>query len=69
MSLELRSTASGALAATKQQTFQPSHNVYDARGTNVGSDPDANARFDLRRDSERGTEAGRGARRGRQIIR
>jgi hypothetical protein len=26
-------TASGALAATKQQSFQPPHDVYDARGT------------------------------------
>jgi hypothetical protein len=47
-------TASGALAATKQQNFQPSHDVYDARGTYVGSDPDAGVRFELRRDSDRG---------------
>ncbi len=47
-------TASGALAATKQQSFQPSHDVYDARGTYVGSDPDANVRFELRRDWDRG---------------
>jgi hypothetical protein len=47
-------TASGALAATKQQTFQPPHNVYDARGTYVGADPDSNVRFELRRDSDRG---------------
>jgi hypothetical protein len=47
-------TASGALAATKQQTFEPSHNVYDARGTYVGADPDSNVRFELRRDSDRG---------------
>jgi hypothetical protein len=32
--------ASGALAATKQQSFQPPHDVYDARDTCVGSDPD-----------------------------
>jgi hypothetical protein len=25
-------TASGALAATKQQSFQPSHKIYNARG-------------------------------------
>jgi hypothetical protein len=31
--------ASGALAATKQQTFQPRSDVYGARGTYVGSDP------------------------------
>jgi hypothetical protein len=47
-------TASGALAATKQQSFQPPHDVYDARGTYVGSDPDASVRFELRRDSDRG---------------
>jgi hypothetical protein len=47
-------TVSGALAATKQQSFQPSHDVYDARGTYVGADPDAGVRFELRRDSERG---------------
>jgi hypothetical protein len=48
------STASGALAAMKQQSFQPSHDVYDARGSYVGADPDANVRFELRRDSNRG---------------
>jgi hypothetical protein len=47
-------TASGALAATKQQSFQIPHAVYDARGTYVGADPDANVRFELRRDSDRG---------------
>jgi hypothetical protein len=47
-------TASGALAATKQQSFQPSHDVYGAHGTYVGADPDANVRFELRRDSDRG---------------
>ncbi len=26
-------TTSGALAATKQQSLQPSHDVYDARGS------------------------------------
>jgi hypothetical protein len=31
-------TASGALAATKQQSFQPSHNVYNARGAYVGAE-------------------------------
>jgi hypothetical protein len=46
-------TASGALAATKQ-SFEPRHDVYDARGTYVGSDPDASVRFELRRDSSRG---------------
>ena len=45
--------ASGALAATKQ-SFEPRQGAYDARGTYVGSDPDANVRFELRRDSDRG---------------
>jgi hypothetical protein len=43
-------TASGTLATTKQQNFDPRHDVYDPRGTYVGSDPDANVRFELRRD-------------------
>jgi len=47
-------TASGALAATKQQSFQPRNDVYDAHGAYVGADPDANVRFELRRDSDRG---------------
>ena len=47
-------TASGALAATKQQSFQPHRDVNDARGTYVGADPDAHVRFELRRDSDRG---------------
>jgi hypothetical protein len=46
--------ASGALAATKQQSFQPSRDVYDAQGAYVGADPDAGVRFELRRDSDRG---------------
>ena len=47
-------TASGALAATKQQSFQPRNDVYDARGNYVGADPDAGVRFELHRDSDRG---------------
>ena len=47
-------TASGALAATKQQGSAPRNEVYDARGTSFGSDPDANVRFELRRDWDRG---------------
>jgi hypothetical protein len=47
-------TASGALAATKQKSIQPANDVYDARGTYVGSDPGANVRFELRRDWDRG---------------
>jgi hypothetical protein len=47
-------TASGALAATKSQSIDPSQNVYNARGAYVGTDPDTNVRFELRRDSDRG---------------
>jgi hypothetical protein len=47
-------TVSGALAATKHQSSAPNRDVYDARGTFVGSDPDANIRFELRRDEGRG---------------
>jgi hypothetical protein len=47
-------TASGTLAATKQQNFEPRNDVYDARGTSVGSDPDSNVRFELRRDWDHG---------------
>jgi hypothetical protein len=46
-------TASGTLAATKQQGTAPNHDAYDFRGKYVGSDPDANVRFELRRDSGR----------------
>jgi hypothetical protein len=46
--------ASGALAATKQQSLAPNHDVYDVRGAYTGADPDANIRFELRRDSDRG---------------
>jgi len=45
--------ASGALATAKHQSTAatpPSHDVYDARGVYVGSDPDQNIRFDLQRD-------------------
>jgi hypothetical protein len=45
--------ASSALAAGQQHSTAPNHDVYDARGY-VGSDPDANIRFELRRDAERG---------------
>jgi hypothetical protein len=47
-------TASGALAATKSQSVVPSQTVYSPAGAYVGSDPDANIRFELRRDSDRG---------------
>ncbi len=46
-------TASGALAATKQ-SVAPHNDAYDARGNYVGTDPDANVRFELRRDWDRG---------------
>jgi hypothetical protein len=46
--------ASATLAATKQHGIAPSRDVYDTRGVYVGSDPDANVRFELRRDWERG---------------
>jgi hypothetical protein len=49
----LLATASGVLAATKQQRFEPRNDMYD-RGTYVGTDPDANVRFELHRDSDRG---------------
>jgi hypothetical protein len=47
-------TASAALATTKQHSIAPSHDVYDARGMYLGSDPDANVRFELHRDQGRG---------------
>ena len=47
-------TASGAVAATKQQSSAPRNDVYDVRGTYVGSDPDANIRWELHRDADRG---------------
>jgi hypothetical protein len=46
-------TASGALAATKQSSA-PRNDVYDVRGSSIGSDPDANVRFELRRDWDHG---------------
>jgi hypothetical protein len=47
-------TASGALAASKQHGTPVDHAVYDARGMYLGADPDANVRFELRRDPVRG---------------
>jgi hypothetical protein len=46
-------TASGALAAKTQHSTADDHDVYDGRGMYVGSDPDANVRFELRRDQAR----------------
>jgi hypothetical protein len=45
-------TASGVLATTKQPSGAHNHDVYDARGMYVGSDPEANVRFEL--DQARG---------------
>jgi hypothetical protein len=45
--------ASGALAATKQQSIAPSqdgYTVYNPAGAYVGTDPDLNIRFELNRD-------------------
>jgi hypothetical protein len=47
-------TASSALAATKSQSFVPTQNAYNPAGAYVGADPDANVRFELRRDWDRG---------------
>jgi hypothetical protein len=47
-------TASAALAQSRYQGVAPNHDVYDARGKYLGSDPDANVRHELRRDSDRG---------------
>jgi citrate synthase len=47
-------TASGALAATKSQSTNQGQNVYNPRGAYVGTDPDLNVRFELKRDSDRG---------------
>jgi hypothetical protein len=47
-------TASGALAATKSQSIDQSQNVYNPCGAYVGTDPDLNVRFELKRDSDRG---------------
>jgi hypothetical protein len=46
-------TASGALAATKTQSIGPSqdgYTVYNPAGAYVGTDPDLNIRFELKRD-------------------
>jgi hypothetical protein len=50
-------TASGALAATKQQSIASSQNgytVYNPAGAYVGTDPNLNIRFELNRDRDRG---------------
>jgi len=44
---------SGALAAEKKHSVTSSQDVY-AHGTYAGTDPDANVRFELRRDWDRG---------------
>jgi hypothetical protein len=47
-------TASGSLAAIKTHAVAPNHNVYNPFGAYVGSDPDANVRFELNRDGAQG---------------
>jgi hypothetical protein len=47
-------TISGALAAEKKHSVAPSQDAYDVRSGYVGSDPDVQVRFELRRDWERG---------------
>jgi hypothetical protein len=47
-------TISGTLAAEKKRSVPPSQDAYDVRSNYVGSDPDAQVRFELRRDWERG---------------
>jgi hypothetical protein len=48
-------TASGTLAATKTTPAPaPEYNVYNPAGAYVGTDPDANIRFELNRDWTRG---------------
>jgi len=53
-------TASGALAATKSHNINPNPSqnvytdVYNPTGAYVGTDPDLNVRFELRRDWGRG---------------
>jgi hypothetical protein len=47
-------TASSALAAVKHQGTAAPREVYDTRGGYLGADPDANVRFELRRDEGRG---------------
>jgi hypothetical protein len=48
-------TASSALAATKSQSIVPSQEtVYNPAGDYIGTDPDLNIRFELKRDLNRG---------------
>lgn len=47
-------SAFGALAATNHPSVAPKQDVYDVRGRYVGSDPDANVRFNMRRDAHQG---------------
>jgi hypothetical protein len=43
-------TVTGSLAATKNRhSPNPAWDVYDSRGVNIGSDPDARIRADLAR--------------------
>jgi hypothetical protein len=47
-------TASGTLASTKTPAAIADQNVYNPAGAYVGTDPDANIRFELNRDWTRG---------------
>ena len=47
-------TASGALAAAKSHSAYDANNVYNPAGAYLGADPDANVRFELKRDWDRG---------------
>jgi hypothetical protein len=47
-------TVLGVLAAEKKHSTGPGQDAYDVRSNYVGSDPDQNVRFELRRDWERG---------------
>jgi hypothetical protein len=46
--------AAGALAAAKTHAATDTQNVYNPAGAYVGTDPDPNVRFELRRDWDRG---------------
>ena len=45
-------TAAGAVAAPKNYSNNPAHDVYDIRGNYVGSDPDPTIRAMLYRDAD-----------------
>jgi len=49
----LAGTAAGAVAAPKNYSNNPAHDVYDTRGKYVGSDPDPTIRSMLYRDADK----------------